>query len=117
MGLVFKITKDHIADHFRKRLRGNNPSAISLAEVDRDPSDQQNHTQQWEALESCRQVLIDCGMTEEQREAFVLHHALELKIKEIALLQEVPPDTVKSRIFLGKRKIKAYLDRTQRIRP
>ncbi len=117
MGLVFKITKDHIAAHFRKHLQRPTPTLVPLEEVEQNPGDQQHPTQQWEDMEQCRQVLVECGMTEEQREAFVLHHAWELRVREIARLQDVPPDTVKSRIYLGKRKIKTYLDRKQRIMP
>ncbi len=45
-------------------------------------------------------------LPDEQREAIVLHHALELSIPEVAELLGASPDTIKSRIRLGMQKLR-----------
>ncbi|ACY15816.1 RNA polymerase sigma factor [Haliangium ochraceum] len=46
-------------------------------------------------------------VSDEQRHALVLHHALGLSVPEIAASLEISPETVRSRLRLGKAKLRA----------
>lgn len=74
------------------------------------------------ASESSAGLTIDAGLTadiehylerisESQREALVLHHALDYSVPEIAELLAVPVDTVKSRLAFGRRALRRLIQR------
>src|SRR5438128_838675 len=44
-------------------------------------------------------------LPEEMRETFLLHYERELSVKEIALVLDVPPGTVKSRLFTARNRL------------
>jgi len=48
-------------------------------------------------------------LPDEQRHALVLHHAVGMTVPEIAAELEVSPDTIKSRLRLGRSKMRAML--------
>jgi RNA polymerase sigma-70 factor, ECF subfamily len=50
-------------------------------------------------------------ISESQREALVLHHALDYSVPEIAELVGVPVDTVKSRLAFGRRALRRLIQR------
>lgn len=49
------------------------------------------------------------ALSQELREAFVLHYVREMSIREIAHLLEVPAGTVKSRLFAARRALRQML--------
>ncbi len=53
-------------------------------------------------------------LTPEKREAFVLKHALDYTIEEIASLTESPPGTVKDRLVRAKKQLRKMIDRNVR---
>lgn len=60
----------------------------------------------WEA------VLLRGALDElspEQRDAFLLRHVSGLSVAEVAVLQNVPPGTVKSRLFAARQRLRALL--------
>jgi RNA polymerase sigma-70 factor (ECF subfamily) len=58
--------------------------------------------------------IIDRGpltlLPREQREAFLLFYVQRLSVEEIALILEIPPGTVKSRLFAARRRLRALLE-------
>lgn len=50
------------------------------------------------------------ALPDEQREAVVLHHVLELTVPEVAATLDVPFDTAKSRVRLAMKKLRAELE-------
>lgn len=50
-------------------------------------------------------------ISEAQREALVLHHALDYSVPEIAELLSVPTETVKSRLAFGRRALRRLIQR------
>jgi RNA polymerase sigma-70 factor, ECF subfamily len=50
----------------------------------------------------------------ERRHAFVLRHALEYTVEEIADLTEAPPGTVKDRLVAGRKQLRLLLERDER---
>lgn len=52
-------------------------------------------------------------LPDEQREAVVLHHVLELTVPELAATLGVPFDTAKSRVRLAMKKLRAELESEQ----
>lgn len=53
------------------------------------------------------------ALPEDQRQALVLHHLLEMSVPEVAEALELPFDTVKSRIRLAMSKLRAQHTQTQ----
>ena len=56
------------------------------------------------------------ALPDAQRQAVALHHAAGFTVPEIAELLEVPKDTVKSRIRLGLKRLRAALSTTPELR-
>jgi len=119
VALVFKITKDCIVDFFRRTSRKNRMETPQKDpdEPRQEPAEPGDPLKQWMDFEQCRQLLTECRLTEEQQESYALHYGLELTVKEIAQRLDAPTETIKGRIYLGKKKIKAYLDRQKRSKP
>ena len=118
VALVFKITRDSVANYFRRRGR-TAKLEIPLEDQDgpsREPAVADDPHQQWIDFEYCRHLLTMCRLTPEQKEAFVLRYGQELTVGEVAQCLDVSPETIKGRIYLGKKKIKTYLDRQKRSR-
>jgi RNA polymerase sigma-70 factor (ECF subfamily) len=55
-------------------------------------------------------VLLE-RLSDDRRRAFVLHHALDLSVQEIAELTGVPPGTVKDRLVTARKQLRALLER------
>jgi RNA polymerase sigma-70 factor (ECF subfamily) len=49
-----------------------------------------------------------------RREAFILRHALEYTVEEIAELTGAPPGTVKDRLVNARKQLRRMLDREER---
>jgi len=49
-------------------------------------------------------------LTPEHRESFLLYHIQELSIGEVAAILEVPPGTVKSRLFTARQRLRELLE-------
>lgn len=52
-------------------------------------------------------------LPDEHRETFILHYIQELSVAEVALVLEVPPGTVKSRLHAARRMLRELLQETQ----
>jgi len=50
-------------------------------------------------------------LSDDRRRAFVLHHALDLSVQEIAELTNVPTGTVKDRLVTARKQLRALLER------
>lgn len=50
-------------------------------------------------------------LSDDRRRAFVLHHALDLSVQEIAELTGVPAGTVKDRLVTARKQLRALLER------
>jgi RNA polymerase sigma-70 factor (ECF subfamily) len=50
-------------------------------------------------------------LSDERRRAFVLHHALDLSVQEIAELTGAPAGTVKDRLVTARKQLRALLER------
>ena len=108
LAVVTTIAKRKIADYFR---RGGEPT-VSLFDIEKEgalPHDRSNPARTLESREELRQLVRESGMNENQRHALVLFYLMGYTHKEIAEIMLVPPETVKSRIYHGKRAIMAYL--------
>lgn len=71
------------------------------------------------ALEQDRPELVNLDsvlarLSTEQRECFVLHHALGYSVPEIAELMSCAPGTVKSRLVAARKLLRGQLERQQR---
>lgn len=49
-------------------------------------------------------------LTPEHREAFLLYHVQELSVGEVAAILEIPPGTVKSRLFTARQRLRELLE-------
>jgi RNA polymerase sigma factor (sigma-70 family) len=50
-------------------------------------------------------------LSDDRRRAFVLHHALDLSVQEIAELTGVPAGTVKDRLVTARKQLRTLLER------
>jgi RNA polymerase sigma-70 factor (ECF subfamily) len=48
-------------------------------------------------------------LTEELRETFLLHYEQELDVREVALVLDIPPGTVKSRLYTARNRLRELL--------
>ena len=49
-------------------------------------------------------------LSTEQRETFLLFHLQGLSVEEVAFVLEIPPGTVKSRLFTARRRLQAFVE-------
>lgn len=63
------------------------------------------------ALRRQRVAMLD-RVPDDQRHALVLHHVLGMSVPEVAEETDTPPETVRSRLRLGKQRLRALIDLT-----
>ena len=56
-----------------------------------------------------RQLLVNSGISADQRHALLLHHWEGYTVAEIAAMLKSPKETIKRRIYLAMKKIRAYV--------
>ncbi|WP_437683408.1 RNA polymerase sigma factor [Sorangium sp. So ce131] len=93
-----RIAVRTILRYVKQQRRDGAPVAPESA-IDEEVA-QAPHQPPFEALPREARVYLD-ALPEAQRNAILLHHALDYSIEEIAAMTEVSPDTVKSRLRLG----------------
>ena len=110
--LVYSITKHKVADYFR---RGNEHtySLDHMLEGSFDLPAPGNHGPALENKDAFEKVMRAAGVNPDQRQALVLHYLLGYTQKEIAQITQVPEETVKSRIFHGKKAIQRNMTREE----
>lgn len=116
MAVVYHITKSKIAEYFRKL----GPVSVSMEDLGDDMLETNacdDPAGDLEMHDTYRLALYGSGLSVTQRETLVLHYFVGYPLKDIAELMEVPEETVKSRIYLGKKRVKAYFDKKERSCP
>ncbi|WP_437898478.1 RNA polymerase sigma factor [Sorangium sp. So ce124] len=97
-GWARRIAVRTVLRYLRAVRRRDAPIAGDLSDAEEVPASSRGSAQ--EALP--RHVRDYLGeLPEAQREALILHHALEHTVDEIAEMTDVSPDTVRSRLRLG----------------
>ena len=106
------IARNKIFDYYREQERRQNETSLEdlAAQTGFDPIRLKDPVSEMAAREKASTVLFQCGLTDEQREAVILHHGLGYAIDEVAGLTGVSFNTVKTRIFMAKKKMKRHIE-------
>ncbi len=112
-GLIYKIAHNKIADYFRKTGPPAMPLEVADGQVD---SERNNPMKALENQQEVHQMLFQSGINEKQRQALVLHYYQGYSAGEVATILGIPEETVKSRLYLARKTIRAYLEK-KKVRP
>lgn len=108
--LIFKIARRKIADYYRDR-QPETGSLEALVDKQQEPAEHSNPSEQIENRQLSHKLLYESGINPEQRNTLLLHYWVGLTIADIAVALNASKDTVKSRLFHAKKKIRTYLTR------
>ncbi|MDP3252063.1 MAG: sigma-70 family RNA polymerase sigma factor [Hydrogenophaga sp.] len=110
---VLGIARHKLLDKLRDRYRHQHESLDDEAEGGNDAESEAPEGFEWVARREHHDMIVHCAgkLPEDQREA--LHLALyeDLPLADIALVQACPENTVKTRLFHARRKMKECLQR------
>lgn len=103
-GWLFAIAGNLIVD--RARRRGARPREVEMVDVAQGPDDaeMERTLEAWQLAEALS------GLSAEHREAIVEVHYLGYSVGEVADRHEIPPGTVKSRLYYGLRALRLRLE-------
>lgn len=97
-----------VVDAMRKRRSGSGRTLFHAPDVV-DLSDDRDRADRFLVRRQVVRLLDELPI--EQRQALVLHHALGLTVGEVAAEFSIPPETVRSRLRLGKARLRGmWLD-------
>jgi RNA polymerase sigma-70 factor (ECF subfamily) len=104
---LYTIARRAVFSHYRKQYSEPETTAAEnldvVAETDSDPADQ------FVNAELVHYGLSRLGLVE--REVLTLHFLEEFSVEEIAGILEVPPGTVKSRLWRARGELRRVLER------
>ncbi|MFK7985097.1 MAG: RNA polymerase sigma factor [Sandaracinaceae bacterium] len=98
--IVARVARRHQGKVMREHAR-RSAAATELRAVRESPKTPDRYLERRDMVQ-----LLD-ALPESQRQALVLHHVLGWSVPEIAAELEVPFDTAKSRLRLGRKKLRA----------
>ena len=107
-GTVFTIIRNRVFDFFRARV-DKHVSMDELLEEGIDFSAQDETGKALENRDLFEKITEEAGLNGDQKEALLLHYLLGYKLKDIADLIGIPTATIKTRIFSGKKAVRALL--------
>ncbi len=97
-GSAVKITKDEICEFYRRAYRLpelNSLEDLLTQNVEPEAPAEDKHVERWSAVQKHMQ---DLDISSDQQTVVVLHHLIGYSLKEVALITECKPETVKSRL-------------------
>jgi len=106
---LYAIARRVVADHRKKRLRRRETAIEEAGAVEARATDPEGQAAQSERLQQLRELLD--GLSDEQREVFVLAELEQMSAPEIAELTGAKLNTVYSRLRLARRGFERALDR------
>lgn len=101
--LAFKIARDEVTDYYRSKKR--QPQAEPLDYLLENNLAPPNSDAEKGGLDDRLAQMKNAGLSQEQRTTVVLRYYVGYTVKEIAVIMEVPEETVRSRLRLAKLKM------------
>lgn len=96
---LYKMAQNAITDHYRRQP--------FTSELDEQIQSDEDITEDFALKDMIHTAL--CKLPEEQRETLILRYLCDFSVREIAVAKELSVATVKSRLRLGKAKMKQIL--------
>gem|GEM_PF-424685 len=93
--------------HSLKRRRVREHRFVELDELSPNPSGEQRTARSEDFLQRRQLATALDGLPDEQRHTLVLHHVLSMTVPEIAAEMQIPGETVRSRLRLGRQRLRA----------
>ncbi|MFT4939552.1 MAG: RNA polymerase sigma factor (sigma-70 family) [Paraglaciecola sp.] len=106
---LFRGVRWTVLDCVRKH-RAEEKKQQSLAQAAESAEPLQVETNGW----SLSEMIND--LPEDEKQAIYLFYQEDMRLSEIALVQEVPVNTVKTRLYRGKAKLKLWLEKQDECR-
>jgi RNA polymerase sigma-70 factor (ECF subfamily) len=106
---LFRAVRWTVLDCVRKH-RSEEEKQLSLARATDIEEPLQNETNEL----SLREMISD--LPEDERQAIYLFYHEDMRLSEIAIVQDVPLNTVKTRLYRGKAKLKLRLEKQDEFR-
>ncbi|QDT09988.1 RNA polymerase sigma factor [Planctomycetes bacterium K23_9] len=102
---AFRVARLSVMDHLRRQYR--EPVSEAFAESEQGSPSAEREAERIEIEDLVRVGLDELHATE--REVIVLHYLEQLNVAEVAMVCNVPPGTVKSRLFRARATLRQKL--------